>query len=179
MHAHTHTCVLWPSGLCPGLPGWASTRKAKPIWILLKQETVGGSGISWAICKSAPCSRHITMPAPHHSVFTGRMPFLPPNQQHQSTERILSFHWNSAQNNLDLQLNFTMMSFYVPPNHCLILSGKCTYMPSLVLLSTAEPLDHIQALPNLLTITRMGNTIYICLQCFDAVGWVAGRASGL
>jgi len=27
------------------------------------------------------------MPAPHHSIFfTGRMPFLPPNQQHQSTE---------------------------------------------------------------------------------------------
>jgi len=25
-------------------------------------------------------------PAPHHSVFTGRMPFLLPNQQHQSTE---------------------------------------------------------------------------------------------
>jgi len=23
---------------------------------------------------------------PHHSVFTGRMPFLPPNQQRQSTE---------------------------------------------------------------------------------------------
>jgi len=28
------------------------------------------------------------MPAPHHSVFTGRMPFLLPNQQHQSTEGI-------------------------------------------------------------------------------------------
>ena len=28
-----------------------------------------GSGIHWAICKSAPCSRQITMPAPHHSVF--------------------------------------------------------------------------------------------------------------
>jgi len=26
------------------------------------------------------------MPASHHSGFTGRMPFLPPNQQHQSTE---------------------------------------------------------------------------------------------
>ena len=25
-------------------------------------------------------------PAPHHSVFTGRMPFLSPNQQRQSTE---------------------------------------------------------------------------------------------
>ena len=45
------------------------------------------SGISWAICKSAPRSRQITTPAPHHSsFFTGRMPFLPPNQQRQSTE---------------------------------------------------------------------------------------------
>ena len=35
----------------------------------VKQETVSGSGISWAICKSAPRSRQITMPATHHSVF--------------------------------------------------------------------------------------------------------------
>ena len=32
------------------------------------------------------CSRLITMPASHHSVFAGRMPFLSPNQQRQSTE---------------------------------------------------------------------------------------------
>jgi len=44
-------------------------QKGKPIWILLKQETVTGSGISWAMCKSAPLSRQITMPAPYHSVF--------------------------------------------------------------------------------------------------------------
>ena len=44
-------------------------QKGKPIWILLKQETVSGSGISWTICKSAPHSRQITTPAPHHSVF--------------------------------------------------------------------------------------------------------------
>ena len=49
---HTHTYRL--TALCPGLPGWAGTRKVKPIWILLKQETMSGSGISWAICKSAP-----------------------------------------------------------------------------------------------------------------------------
>ena len=54
--------------LFPGT-GWAGTTKVKPIWILLKQETVSGSGISWAICKYAPCSRQTTMPAPHHSVF--------------------------------------------------------------------------------------------------------------
>jgi len=79
----------WPifTALCPGLPGWAGTIKVKPVWILLKQETVSGSGISCSVCKSAPCCTQITMPAPHHSVlFTGRMPFLPPNQQCQSTE---------------------------------------------------------------------------------------------
>jgi len=52
----------------------------------MEQETVSGSGISWDICKSAPRSRQITTPVPHHSVFTGRMPFLPTNQQRQSTE---------------------------------------------------------------------------------------------
>ena len=81
--AHTHPSLMV---LLTGLPRWAGTRKMKPIWILLKQGTVSGSGISWAICKSAPCSRQTTMPTPHHSFFTGRMPFLPPNQQRQSTE---------------------------------------------------------------------------------------------
>jgi len=38
------------------------------------------------ICTFRPCPRQISMLAPHHSVFTSRMPFLPPNQQHQSTE---------------------------------------------------------------------------------------------
>ena len=65
-HTHTHNRLM---ALSPGLPGWASTRKVKPIWILLEQETVSGSGISWAICKSAPRSRQITTPVPHHSVF--------------------------------------------------------------------------------------------------------------
>jgi len=64
------------TALCPG---------PKTIWILLKQETVSGSGISWATCKSAPRSRqsrqHLTT-----QFFTGQMPFLPPSQQRQSTE---------------------------------------------------------------------------------------------
>jgi len=55
--------------LCSGLPWWDGTRKVKPIWILLKQETVGGSSISLAICKSAPCLRQIPTPASHHSIF--------------------------------------------------------------------------------------------------------------
>ena len=60
-----HTHIQRPFGRdYPGEPV-----KVKPIWILLKQETVSGSGISWAICKSALRSRQITMQAPHHSVF--------------------------------------------------------------------------------------------------------------
>jgi len=37
------------------------------------------------------------MPAFHHSsFFTGQMPFLPPNQQHQSTEGNLDYHSSCA-----------------------------------------------------------------------------------
>ena len=64
-NCHTHPFT----GTFPGLPRWAGTRKVKPIWILLEQETVSSSGISWATCNSAPRSRQTTMPAPHHSVF--------------------------------------------------------------------------------------------------------------
>ena len=78
MHTHTYLRALFP-----GLSEWAGTKKVKPIWILLKQETVSGSGISWAICKSASLSRQVTTPAPHHSAFNRSDP---PNQQHQSTE---------------------------------------------------------------------------------------------
>jgi len=66
LHHHTHTRL---TALCTGPPGWAGTRKVKPSWILLKQETVSGSRIRLAICKSAPRSRQITMPAPHCSIF--------------------------------------------------------------------------------------------------------------
>jgi len=52
-------------------------QKRKTNLNLLEQQTVSGSGISWAICRSAPGPRQTTMP--------GQMPFLPPNQQCQST----------------------------------------------------------------------------------------------
>jgi len=49
---------------------------------------VSGGGIIWAICKCAPRLRNITTPAPSTHFLTGWIPFLPPNQQHQSTEDI-------------------------------------------------------------------------------------------
>jgi len=53
------------------------------MWISLKQETVSGNGMSWAICKSAPSCRTDNNAS---QFFSGRMPLLPPSQQHQSTE---------------------------------------------------------------------------------------------
>jgi len=57
---------------------------------------VSGSGISWTICKSAPRSRQITTPASHHRLFTGWMPFVPPNQQCHSTEGIVKKYTGHA-----------------------------------------------------------------------------------
>jgi len=39
------------TALCLVLIGWAGTRKVKPVWILLKQETVCGKGTMWSIYK--------------------------------------------------------------------------------------------------------------------------------
>jgi len=90
-YTHTRTRLM---ALCPGQPGWAGTRKVKPIWILLKRETVSSSGISWAICKSASRSRQMTMPVPHHSIFlTGWMPFLSPKPTASKHWRQMSLHY--------------------------------------------------------------------------------------
>ena len=86
-YTHTHIRL---TALCPRPPGWAGTRKVKPVWILLKQQTVSGSGIRWAICKSAPLSRQTTMPAPHRSAFY-RPDALP------AAQPTVSKHWKQLQ----------------------------------------------------------------------------------
>jgi len=90
MHTHTHTTVLllfWNLSGTTRVSRYqkGKTRKVKTNLDLLEQEIVSGSGICWAICKSAP---HPRRPRQHPTTqfFTGWMPFLPPNQQRQSTE---------------------------------------------------------------------------------------------
>ena len=65
-------------------------------WIILNQETVSGSGISWAVCKTAPRSRQITMPAPHHSVFY-RPDALPRLQCFDNSVKALKAQLNNEQ----------------------------------------------------------------------------------
>ena len=68
---HTHTRLM---ALCPGLARWASTRKVKPIWILLKQETVVSAG-TYASLHLAP--DRLPRRHPTTQFNTGWMPFLP------------------------------------------------------------------------------------------------------
>jgi len=83
-HTHTHTHTHPFNGSFSRTTRVSRYQKGKTN---LDFTEARGSGISGAMCKSASRSRQITMPAPHHSsFFTGRMPFLPPNQQRQSTE---------------------------------------------------------------------------------------------
>ena len=78
-YTHTHTHPF--NGPLSGNTQVSRYQKGKkPIWILLKQETVSGSGISWAImqvCISLQTDNHASTPS--LSFFAGRMPFLPPN----------------------------------------------------------------------------------------------------
>ena len=85
------------NGPFPGQPRWAGTRKVKPIWILLKQEIVSGSGsgIRWAIWNSAPRSRerdnHASIPP--LSFFTGWMPLRHPTN---SIKALKAFYFDDS-----------------------------------------------------------------------------------
>ena len=85
-HTHTHIHTHPFNGPFSRTTQVSRHQKVKPTWILLKQETESGSGISLAICKSAPRSRQITMPVPHHSVFY--MPDALP-----AAQLTMSKHW--------------------------------------------------------------------------------------
>jgi len=63
---HTHTHLF--NGPLFGTTRVSRYQKGKTN-LNFTEARVSGNGISWAICKSAPRSRQITMPAPHHSVF--------------------------------------------------------------------------------------------------------------
>ena len=63
-YSKTHTRSV---ALFPGLPGWAGTRIIKPIWILLKQETVASAGpyAHMQVCTSLQTDNHASTPPLH------------------------------------------------------------------------------------------------------------------
>ena len=80
---YTHTCL---TALFPGLPRWACTRKVK-----INLDFSEARDSKWQWNQLGHMRRHLAadrQPRQHPTTlfFTGRMPFLPPNQQRQSTE---------------------------------------------------------------------------------------------
>jgi len=107
-HTHTHTTVLllfWNLSGTTRVSRYQKGKisKGKTNLDLLEQEMVSGSGICWDICKSAPQNPRQAHQHPTTQFFTGRMPFLPPNQQRQSTEG-KGFHYHNCRNLLIYQL---------------------------------------------------------------------------
>ena len=86
-HTHTHTQPF--NGLWSGTTRVGRYQKKQFFWIFVEQgKIMGGRGTD------SPGGRHPnrTNSAPTPTTpkfFTGRMPFLPPNQQRQSTEGIV------------------------------------------------------------------------------------------
>jgi len=75
-HTHNHFTALldfvrdYPGELAPE----SKSQEGKTNLDLLDLEIVSGSGISWAICKSAPWPGHITMPASQSDALPAAQP---------------------------------------------------------------------------------------------------------
>ena len=104
-HTHTHTRL---TALFPGLPRWAGTRKGNQsgfYWSKRQWLAVASAGLR--ICKSAPSSRHTTMPASHNSVTFQSIKFqsyqtLQPHMTAYSSARMYSLICVIISNKWDL-----------------------------------------------------------------------------
>ena len=177
---------------------------------------MSGSGISWAICMSAPHFRQITVPAPHHSVFY-RLDGLPATQLTASKQWRHSKHWRQKSVFLTIVIQCwsvlqvalkcsavqQAVAIFTKPSLLLFvqlntLSTHQPHFPSSLLsqispsstsilpldckshdLQDALISDNYYDASGIADIYHTVPVLYVCLQCFDTVGWAAGRASGL
>jgi len=79
------------TALFPGPPGWAGARRELLDFMVQAKINRGRHTDHLAGRHSIQTNQCRPPPSPH--IFTGRMPFLPPNQQRQSTEGPLEYLW--------------------------------------------------------------------------------------
>jgi len=124
-HTHTHKCFTAMLDLVQATRV-SQHQKGKTNLDLLEQEIVSGSGISCAICKSAPWPRHITMPASHHWDFYRPDVLL-------ATQPTVSKHWRHFRCLLDV-CNTTFVRWYLHMPSWRFKLSKCLLVLLLMLL---------------------------------------------
>jgi len=145
---------------------------------------VSGSGINWAICKSAPCSRQITTPAPHYSVFY-RPDALPAAQptvsKHWRQQTVHSKEYKVLENVLLLYLLYYLYSWYVwivqgifwhTRGLVLLRSlSSCSYSPACISTLLTQPkllniLSKWQPQPGVVLVQQsLVQVMYTCITC--------------
>jgi len=94
----------------PGPSGWAdASRELWTLWCKGKLAEADTSTMRLDATPSGLTSAHLHYPP---ILFTGRMPFLPPNQQRQSTEGSL------VSNQINKQRNVTLDNSFICTLHC-------------------------------------------------------------
>ena len=88
---------------------------------------MSGSGISWDICKSAPRSRQITTPVPHHSIF-----YRP--DARPAAQPTASKHWRQVTDNSTL-LNYTHTHTCIL---CYHVQFMCNIIPTIIHTASAK-----------------------------------------
>jgi len=104
-HTHTHPTY------CPKLDffrDYPGEPVPEPIWILLKQETVTGIGISWAISKFAP---RPTQPCQHPTT-----PFFYRLDAHPAIQPTVSKHRRQTMPTTQLKYHFSQQNTYANVN---------------------------------------------------------------
>ena len=87
------------------------TRKVKPIWIYWSKREWVAVASAWPYAKLTWPQTDNHTSTPPLKFFTGRMPFLPPNQQRQSTEG--KYKYKYTKDNLNVNMNMQMEKKHV------------------------------------------------------------------
>ena len=113
-HTHTHTHPF--NGPFSGTTRVSRYQKGKTNLDFTEARDSECSSISWAICKSAPCSRQTTTPAPNHSFLQAGCPSCHPTNSVKALKEFLSYtkHKNFLAQNLGLLSIFTQT---LPKSH--------------------------------------------------------------
>jgi len=112
------------------------------------------------VCTSLQAYNHTSTPPLSFS--TAQMPFLPPNQQHLSTEGIQHIHYR--------RIIFNLHFLQIPPTTATLFFFRTDYMDSPDCLQTllSKSFFHFLVVGTVL-----------CIQRSDTVGWASGRACSL